>query len=111
MSSHKVKGDERVHLEGGRFDGSTVAPNIPAEFVWIGGNDRRPVKFRSPGPERQLYRLVTAQGKHKYKWFCAHHTHRICECGGINEIGHNERRPRCEGCGAALPENEKLCAS
>jgi hypothetical protein len=102
----------RSLLIGGRFDGSTV-PGGCEDFTWIGGEDRKPKRFKKPGPDRVLYRVVeTEVGAEKL--LCAHHTHRRClNCRGWNDVG---REPTtkltvCQFCGEGLPTNAELCAA
>lgn len=91
----------RGELIGGPLDGMRMGPGNRPNFIWVALAGRGVRVHEAPTGRRHLYRSVgRTNGTEAFVF--AGHTHRLCECGGYNEIGEGERNPRCELCGAAL---------
>lgn len=90
-------------LVGGPLDGGTLAPAARSVFVWVSRSDAGSLRgYGTPGRDRLLYRSQGGTNKHETFLF-AGHTHARCGgCGGYNELGEGESKPRCELCGAGL---------
>lgn len=78
---------------GGPYDGATLSPSAPTQFVWTDG--RR--CYRSKGEGRTLYRRVWNRHGDRilvyaaFKWV-------LCSCG----VYHRRVGDTCTLCGAAL---------
>lgn len=85
--------DDRPVLVGGPRDGARIAKGSRPNFIFVGGDERRPRAFVEPGPGRDAYRLLEVVGVPRFL-FCGD-THMRCEGCSSDVV----KRPQCVFCG------------
>lgn len=92
----------RAELVGGPLDGQRLSPSSSRPpFIWVAQAGRGVRVHGEPTAKRHLYRSI-GRAKFGEVFIYAANTHRLCECGGYNEVGEGEKTPHCELCGEPL---------